>query len=313
MADPVITSHHAIAPHTEAGATVEITIDGQAVTAGAGEFLIAAAERAGVFIPRFCYHPRLKPVGMCRMCLVEVSGPRGATLQPACYVAVADQMEVVTTSDKVKKAQDGVLEMLLVNHPLDCPVCDKGGECPLQDQVLAYGPGESRFLEEKRHWAKPIAISELVLLDRERCIQCGRCVRFANEVAGEAQIDFLGRGDAGGGERLRGTRLQLVLQRQHGPDLSGGRPDGHPLPVHRPPLGPRAGRVDLHALRLRVSGRGAVVGQPDHPAARDGQRPGQPVVAVRQGPLRLRGAERREQGDRTPGAPGRRPRTGVMG
>jgi NADH-quinone oxidoreductase subunit G len=196
MADPVITSHHGIAPRVEAGATVEITIDGRTVTAGAGEFLIAAAERAGTFIPRFCYHPRMKPVGMCRMCLVEVSGPRGASLQPACYVAVADGMDVVTTSEKVKKAQDGVLEMLLVNHPLDCPVCDKGGECPLQDQVLAYGPGESRFLEEKRHWAKPTPISELVLLDRERCIQCGRCVRFANEIAGEAQIDFLGRGDA---------------------------------------------------------------------------------------------------------------------
>ncbi len=172
------------------------TIDGRTVTADAGEFLIAAAERAGTYIPRFCYHPRMKPVGMCRMCLVEVSGPRGATLQPACYVAVTEGMEIVTTSDKVKKAQDGVLEMLLVNHPLDCPVCDKGGECPLQDQVLAYGPGESRFLEEKRHWAKPTPISELVLLDRERCIQCGRCVRFANEIAGEAQIDFLGRGDA---------------------------------------------------------------------------------------------------------------------
>jgi NADH-quinone oxidoreductase subunit G len=196
MADPVVTSHHGLAPSVEAGSTVEITVDGRAVTAGAGEFLIAAAERAGVYIPRFCYHPRMKPVGMCRMCLVEVSGPRGATLQPACYVAVADGMDVVTTSDKVKKAQDGVLEMLLVNHPLDCPVCDKGGECPLQDQVLAYGPGESRFLEEKRHWAKPTPISELVLLDRERCIQCGRCVRFANEIAGEAQIDFLGRGDA---------------------------------------------------------------------------------------------------------------------
>ena len=104
-------------------------------------------------------------------------------------------MEVDTTSDKVKKAQDGVLEFLLVNHPLDCPVCDKGGECPLQDQILAYGPGESRFLEEKRHCEKPIAISELVLLDRERCIQCGRCVRFADEIAGEAQIDFLGRGE----------------------------------------------------------------------------------------------------------------------
>ncbi|HEY5023510.1 MAG TPA: NADH-quinone oxidoreductase subunit NuoG [Acidimicrobiales bacterium] len=196
MADPVVTSHHGIAPRVEADATVTFTLDGREVTASAGQFLIAAAEQVGTFIPRFCYHPRMKPVGMCRMCLVEVSGPRGATLQPACYVPVAEGMAVDTTSDKVKKAQDGVLEFLLVNHPLDCPVCDKGGECPLQDQVLAYGPGESRFLEEKRHWAKPIPISELVLLDRERCIQCGRCVRFAAEIAGEAQIDFLGRGDA---------------------------------------------------------------------------------------------------------------------
>ncbi|MGA2521048.1 MAG: NADH-quinone oxidoreductase subunit NuoG [Acidimicrobiales bacterium] len=195
MADPVVTSHHATAPTVEPGATVTITIDGREITTPAGEFLIAAAERAGTFIPRFCYHPRMKPVGMCRMCLVEVSGPRGSTLQPACYIPVADGMEVVTTSDKARKAQVGVLEFLLVNHPLDCPVCDKGGECPLQDQTLAYGPGESRFLEEKRHWAKPIPISELVLLDRERCIQCGRCVRFAAEIAGEAQIDFLGRGD----------------------------------------------------------------------------------------------------------------------
>ena len=196
MADPVVTSHHGIAPQAEPGTMVTFTLDGKEVTAPAGQFLIAAAEQAGTFIPRFCYHPRMKPVGMCRMCLVEVSGPRGATLQPSCYVPVAQGMEVDTTSDKVKKAQDGVLEFLLVNHPLDCPVCDKGGECPLQDQVLAYGPGESRFLEEKRHWAKPIPISELVLLDRERCIQCGRCVRFAAEIAGEAQIDFLGRGDA---------------------------------------------------------------------------------------------------------------------
>ncbi len=195
MPDPTVVSHHAIAPRAEPGAAVTFTVDGKEVTAPAGTFLIAAAEEAGVYIPRFCYHPRMKPVGMCRMCLVEVSGPRGFSLQPACYLPVADGMEVVTTSDKVRKAQDGVLEFLLVNHPLDCPVCDKGGECPLQDQVLAYGPGESRFVEEKRHWAKPIALSELVLLDRERCIQCGRCVRFAAEIAGEAQIDFLARGD----------------------------------------------------------------------------------------------------------------------
>jgi NADH-quinone oxidoreductase subunit G len=174
---------------------VPFTLDGRPSTANPGELLISAAERTGTYIPRFCYHPRMKPVGMCRMCLVEVSGPRGATLQPACFVSVSEGMEVTTDSDKVKKAQDGVLEFLLANHPLDCPVCDKGGECPLQDQTLAYGPGESRFVEEKRHFEKPIAISELVLLDRERCIQCARCTRFAEDVAGEAQIDFAGRGE----------------------------------------------------------------------------------------------------------------------
>ncbi|HUD16987.1 MAG TPA: 2Fe-2S iron-sulfur cluster-binding protein, partial [Acidimicrobiales bacterium] len=175
--------------------TVTFTLDGREVTGRKGEMLIAAAERAGTFIPRFCYHPRMKSVGVCRMCLVEVSGPRGASLQPSCYVEVQAGSEVVTDSDKVRKAQDGVLEFLLINHPLDCPVCDKGGECPLQDQTLAYGPGESRFVEEKRHFEKPIAISDLVLLDRERCIQCARCTRFAEEIAGEAQIDFAGRGE----------------------------------------------------------------------------------------------------------------------
>ena len=174
---------------------VAFTLDGRQVTARKGEMLIAAAEQAGVFIPRFCYHPRMQSVGVCRMCLVEVSGPRGATLQPSCYVEVTEGSEVTTDSDKVKKAQDGVLEFLLVNHPLDCPVCDKGGECPLQDQTLAHGPGETRFVEEKRHFEKPIPISELVLLDRERCIQCSRCTRFADEVAGDTQIDFIGRGE----------------------------------------------------------------------------------------------------------------------
>jgi NADH-quinone oxidoreductase subunit G len=174
---------------------VTFTLDGREITARKGEMLIAAAEQAGTFIPRFCYHPRMKSVGVCRMCLVEVSGPRGATLQPSCFIEVSEGVEVVTNSPKVKKAQDGVLEFLLVNHPLDCPVCDKGGECPLQDQTLAHGPGETRFVEEKRHFEKPIPISELVLLDRERCIQCSRCTRFAAEVAGDSQIDFIGRGE----------------------------------------------------------------------------------------------------------------------
>jgi NADH-quinone oxidoreductase subunit G len=175
--------------------TVTITVNGRSIEAQPGELLIEVAERAGTYVPRFCYHPRMEPVGVCRMCLVEVDGPRGATLQPACYLKVNDGMNVVTDSEKVKKAQDGVIEFLLANHPLDCPVCDKGGECPLQDQTLAHGSGETRFVEEKRHFIKPVEIGELVLLDRERCIQCARCTRFASEVAGDAQIAFAGRGD----------------------------------------------------------------------------------------------------------------------
>jgi NADH-quinone oxidoreductase subunit G len=174
---------------------VSITVDGKAIEAKPGEMVIAAAERAGVYIPRFCYHPRMKPVGMCRMCLVDIDGPRGPQLQPACFVPVAEGQNVVTDSPRVKKAQDGVVEFLLINHPLDCPVCDKGGECPLQDQTLAFGPGESRFVEEKRHWEKPIPLSGLVDLDRERCIQCARCTRFADEIAGDPLIDFANRGE----------------------------------------------------------------------------------------------------------------------
>ncbi len=184
-----------MADSTETRTTVTVTVNGRAVEAQPGEMLIEVAERAGTYIPRFCYHPRMESVGVCRMCLVEVDGPRGATLQPSCFVGCTDGMVVTTDSEKVKKAQDGVLEFLLANHPLDCPVCDKGGECPLQDQTLAHGSGETRFIEEKRHFAKPISIGELVLLDRERCIQCSRCTRFAAEVAGDAAIDFAGRGD----------------------------------------------------------------------------------------------------------------------
>ena len=180
---------------TEPETTVEITVDGAAVEARPGEMLIAACERSGTYIPRFCYHSRMSPVGMCRMCLVEVDTGRGFALQPSCMVPVSDGMKVSTDSGAAKKAQDGVLEFLLINHPLDCPVCDKGGECPLQDQTMAYGPGETRFVEEKRHFPKPIAISETVFLDRERCILCDRCTRFADEVAGDALIHFMGRGN----------------------------------------------------------------------------------------------------------------------
>jgi NADH-quinone oxidoreductase subunit G len=181
---------------TRAATGVPFTLNGTSAEAGDGELLIDACERNGVHIPRFCYHPRMQPVGMCRMCLVEVDTGRGAALQPSCMLAVTAEMVVETESPATRDAQDGVLELLLVNHPLDCPVCDKGGECPLQDNAYAYGPGESRYVEEKRHFEKPIPISDLVHLDRERCILCDRCTRFAQEVAGDPLISFIDRGSA---------------------------------------------------------------------------------------------------------------------
>jgi len=175
--------------------TVSITIDGRTVAVPAGQLLIKAAEDAGTYIPRFCWHSRMKPVGMCRMCLIEVEGPRGTLLTTSCTMPVTEGMVVHTKSEVVRKAQEGVLEFLLINHPLDCPVCDRGGECPLQDQTLAHGPGESRFVEEKRHFPKPIPINDLVLLDRERCILCARCTRFSEEISGDPLIEFVDRGN----------------------------------------------------------------------------------------------------------------------
>lgn len=176
--------------------SVTITINGVDHSVAPGERLITAAEKVGEFIPRFCHHDKLEPVGKCRMCLVEVEGPRGKQLVPSCTMIVNDGMVVDTQSDVVEKAQEGVLEFLLINHPLDCPVCDKGGECPLQDQTMAYGPGESRFIEPKRTFQKPIPISDVVLLDRERCVLCDRCVRVADDIAGDPLITFNERGNS---------------------------------------------------------------------------------------------------------------------
>ena len=277
------------------GEIITITLDGRPVEVTAGQWIIAAAEEAGVYIPRFCYHPRMKPVGMCRMCLVEVDGPRGSSLMPACYNPVTAGMEIRTASPMAKKAQEGVLEFLLVNHPLDCPVCDKGGECPLQDQTLAYGPGESRFVEEKRHWEKPIAISELVYLDRERCIQCGRCVRFADEVAGDPLIDFAERGDRTEVATSPDEPYSLLLQRQRGADLPGRGPDGEAVPLQGPAVGPGAGREHVHDVLGRLPGGGAVQLGGTDPAHRRRLRSGQLGLAVRQGPLRLRGVHQPER------------------
>jgi NADH-quinone oxidoreductase subunit G len=173
---------------------ITFTIDGLEVRAREGEWLLEAAKRGDVEIPYFCYERKLgPPVGACRMCLVEIEGmPK---LQVSCATPVADGMVVYTQSDRVKEAQNAVVEFLLVNHPLDCPVCDKGGECPLQDISYGWGPGRSRFVERKRNFPKPIALSPLVAIDRERCILCYRCVRFSQEVSEDYQLTFLERGD----------------------------------------------------------------------------------------------------------------------
>jgi NADH-quinone oxidoreductase subunit G len=173
---------------------VTVTIDGFEITVPKGTLVIRAAEQLGIQIPRFCDHPLLAPVGACRQCLVEVEGqPKPPA---SCTTTVTDGMVVRTqlTSPVAEKAQRGIMEMLLVNHPLDCPMCDKGGECPLQNQAMSTGRGETRFDGPKRTFAKPIALSTQVLLDRERCIQCARCTRFADEIAGDPLIELLDRG-----------------------------------------------------------------------------------------------------------------------
>jgi NADH-quinone oxidoreductase subunit G len=174
--------------------TVRVTIDGNEIAVPKGTLIIRAAEQLGIQIPRFCDHPLLEPLGACRQCLVQVEGqPKPPA---SCTTVCTEGMVVRTqfTSPVAEKAQRGVMEMLLINHPLDCPMCDKGGECPLQNQSMSTGEGETRFSGPKRTFAKPIALSAQVLLDRERCVQCARCTRFADQIAGDRLIDLFERG-----------------------------------------------------------------------------------------------------------------------
>ncbi|EUA56078.1 NADH dehydrogenase (quinone), G subunit [Mycobacterium intracellulare 1956] len=173
---------------------VTLTIDGIEISVPKGTLVIRAAELMGIQIPRFCDHPLLEPVGACRQCLVEVEGQRKP--MASCTTVATDDMVVRTqlTSEAADKAQHGVMELLLINHPLDCPMCDKGGECPLQNQAMSNGRADSRFTDEKRTFAKPINISSQVLLDRERCILCARCTRFSEQIAGDPFIDMQERG-----------------------------------------------------------------------------------------------------------------------
>jgi len=192
-----------------------LTIDGKPVSVPPGTMVVDAAKKAGINIPVFCYHPKLEPVGMCRMCLVEIGTPQidrntrqpvldaegnpviawMPKLQTACTTPVSEGMVVRTDTPAVKDAQRAVLEFLLTSHPLDCPICDKGGECPLQNLTLGYGPGQTRFeYAEKQHLDKRVPLGDLIILDRERCIQCARCIRFQDEIADDHVLAFFQRG-----------------------------------------------------------------------------------------------------------------------
>ncbi|UNX54411.1 NADH-quinone oxidoreductase subunit G [Georgenia sp. TF02-10] len=228
--------------------TISLTIDGIEVEVPKGALVIRAAEQAGIQIPRFCDHPLLAPAGACRQCLVEVSTPdREGNLrampkpQTSCTLEATPGMVVATqhTSDVADKAQHGIMEFLLVNHPLDCPVCDKGGECPLQNQAMSNGRATSRFVDVKRTFPKPLKISTQILLDRDRCILCQRCTRFSEEIAGDPFIALQGRGGGAPGREvaeLHGSQIGTFDARVldfaaaeadvdlRSPDLTG--PDG---------------------------------------------------------------------------------------
>ena len=188
--------------------TVNIIVNGIELEVPKGELVVEAVKRLGLEIPIFCYHPRMKPVGMCRMCLVEtgMKNPQDGTIRmmpkPAagCTLPCSEGLVINTDSEALRKDRKGVLEFLLVNHPLDCPICDRGGECPLQNNTLFYGPSTSRFIEMKRHAPKAFPLSDYVTLDLERCIQCARCVRFTEEISGDSQLAF----------RFRGARTQPI-------------------------------------------------------------------------------------------------------
>ena len=173
---------------------VTLTIDERAVTVPAGTLVVDAAAALNIEIPVFCSHPKLDPVACCRMCLVEIDGPRGPMLQTACSVPVREGMVVRTTTDQVKATQEANLAFILLNHPLDCPICDKGGECPLQDQTMRYGPGISQLVEAKRRKQKHYMINDTIVLDQERCVVCWRCIRYLEEWEDKPQLALFERG-----------------------------------------------------------------------------------------------------------------------
>ena len=273
--------------------------------------LVDAAKHGDVEIPVFCYEPKLgEPVGACRMCLVEVEGiPK---LQTACSTPVRDGMVVYTQTDRVKEAQNAVVEFLLVNHPLDCPVCDKGGECPLQDISMGWGPGRSRSVDPKRHFQKPLPLSPLVKIDRERCILCYRCVRFSQEVAEDEQLQLLERGDR--------TFVGTFDDRPYVAPFHGniielcpvGALTSQTYRFRARPVGHRGRGLGLHPLPEPVQRQVHRPRRARRAGAGARQPRGRRRLAVRQGPLRLPDDQLARAHHRADGPRGRQPAPGDL-
>ena len=291
--------------------TVTLSINGREITVPKGLSLVEAAAEAGIEVPVFCYEPRVGPaVGACRMCLVEIEGmPK---LQTACTTPAGDGMVVHSASDRAREGQDAVLEFLLINHPLDCPVCDKGGECPLQDLTFRYGPSVTRMTVPKRTHDKPVPISPLIKLDRERCILCYRCTRFSENVSEDLQLVTENRGAH--------SVITTFEERPYDGEFSGNvtelcpvgaltsttyRFRGRPWETQQVPTvcGHCAVGCNTAATDPRGQGRARAVPQPPR---------GGRGLAVRQGPLRahradVRGADHRCADPRRPRARAGRP------
>ena len=266
-------------------------VDGRQVEVAAGATVMDGANQLGIYVPHFCYHKKLSIAANCRMCLVEVE--KAPKPLPACATPATEGMKVWTHSPAAKKAQNGVMEFLLINHPLDCPICDQGGECQLQDLAVGYGKSGSRYQEEKRVVLHkdigPLVAAE----EMTRCIQCTRCVRFGQEIAGVMELGMIGRGET---RRDRGLRRQdgrLRALGQHDRPVPGRRADFEAVSLQRAHLGAGPAQVDIAARRPGLQPGRADQAEPRHARAAARERGDQRVLAVGQGPLFLRGAQQR--------------------
>ncbi len=286
--------------------TVNLTIDGKPAVAPKGMNLIEAAKSAGIEVPHYCYHPKLPVVGNCRMCLVDVGMPKmGPDKKPelgpdgkpvimfapklsiGCNTTVAEGMVVLTRSPKVIKAREGVMEFLLINHPLDCPICDQAGECRLQEFSVDYGKGQSRFVEHKVNKPKHTPLGPKIMLDDERCILCSRCVRFMRDVAGQDCLGFVNRGSYSTLTCYPGMEPNTNYDLNIADICPVGALTSNGFPVQAARLVPERDQERLPELRHGLQ-HGALVARrrgPSPDAAR--QRRGQPVLDVRFRPAQL--------------------------